>query len=66
MTGLLKDAPRIGMGCRAIGGPFWSGDILVDYGSTDDKESIKAIDAAWAAGIEDILKRPPEGPARAR
>ncbi len=47
----LKDAPRIGMGCWAIGGPFRNGDIPVGYSGTNDADSIKAIHEAWDAGV---------------
>lgn len=51
MNNDLKQAPRIGMGCWAIGGPFWNGDVPVGYSGTNDKDSLQAVDAAWAAGI---------------
>lgn len=51
MTSRLSQAPRIGMGCWAIGGPFWSGDIPVGYSGTDDVESRRAIQAAFDAGV---------------
>lgn len=51
MDDKLKKAPRIGMGCWAIGGPFWNGDIPVGYSGTNDADSTKAIHAAWAAGV---------------
>lgn len=51
MPSRIKHAPRIGMGCWAIGGPFWSGDIPVGYSGTNDVDSTKAIHAAWAAGV---------------
>ncbi len=50
MTSKLENAPRIGMGCWAIGGPFWFGDIPVGYSGTDDIDSRAAINAALAAG----------------
>lgn len=39
------------MGCWAIGGPFWSGDVPVGYSGTNDFDSTRAIHAAWAAGV---------------
>ncbi|WP_205859802.1 aldo/keto reductase [Cochlodiniinecator piscidefendens] len=51
MTSQLKTAPRIGMGCWAIGGPFWSGNIPVGYSGADDAESTRTVQAAWANGV---------------
>ncbi len=39
------------MGCWAIGGPFWNGDVPVGYSDTNDSDSINAIEAAWSAGV---------------
>ncbi|TNM59919.1 aldo/keto reductase [Aliirhizobium smilacinae] len=39
------------MGCWAIGGHFWSGDIPVGYSGSDDDESIRTIHASWDAGV---------------
>ncbi len=47
----IRTAPRIGMGCWAIGGMFWKGDLPVGYSGTNDKDSIAAVHAAWAAGV---------------
>ncbi len=47
----LSTAPRIGMGCWAIGGPFWNGEIPVGYSGTNDTDSKEAIHAAWSAGV---------------
>ena len=33
----------IGLGCWAIGGPFFAGDVAVGWGEVDDDESIRAI-----------------------
>ena len=33
----------LGMGCWAIGGPFWRGDVPVGWGNVDDSESLRAI-----------------------
>ncbi len=51
MNRMQKKTPRIGMGCWAIGGPFWNGDNPVGYAGTNDADSTKAIHAAWAAGV---------------
>lgn len=51
MSSLLDSAPRIGMGCWAIGGPFWSGDVPVGYAGADKSESIRAIHTAWSGGV---------------
>lgn len=47
----FESAPRIGMGCWAIGGPFFAGDAHLGWGETDDATSRATIDAAWEAGI---------------
>ena len=36
----------LGMGCWAIGGPFWAGETPLGYGEVDDDESSRAIHAA--------------------
>ncbi len=41
----------LGMGCWAIGGPFWSGETPQGWGKVDDEESIRAIRAALDLGI---------------
>ena len=41
----------MGMGCWAIGGPFWRGDQPVGWGTIDDDESIRAIHRALDLGI---------------
>lgn len=51
MNHSLRTTPRIGMGCWAIGGPFWNGDIPVGYAGSDDAESIRTIHAAWDSGV---------------
>lgn len=51
MTSRLQTAPRIGMGCWAIGGPFWCGDIAAGYSGADDAESLRTIHAAWDHGM---------------
>ncbi|EHH14158.1 aldo/keto reductase [Mesorhizobium amorphae] len=42
---------RIGMGCWAIGGHFWSGETPVGYSGADDSQSVETIHAAWDGGI---------------
>ncbi len=51
MDSIFEGAPRIAMGCWAIGGPFWSGDVSVGYAGTNDADSAGAIHAAWDAGV---------------
>ena len=41
----------MGMGCWAIGGPFWSGDTPHGWGEVDDGESIRAIQTCIYMGI---------------
>ena len=41
----------LGMGCWAIGGPFWSGDEPHGWGEVDDDESIRAIYKALEMGV---------------
>jgi len=41
----------LGMGCWAIGGPFWSGTTPNGWGEVDDNESIRAIHAALDCGV---------------
>jgi aryl-alcohol dehydrogenase-like predicted oxidoreductase len=41
----------LGMGCWAIGGPFWSGDEPHGWGEVDDDESIRAIHKALEMGV---------------
>jgi aryl-alcohol dehydrogenase-like predicted oxidoreductase len=41
----------LGMGCWAIGGPFWSGDEPHGWGEVDDAESIRAIHCALEHGV---------------
>jgi len=41
----------LGMGCWAIGGPFWSGETPNGWGEVDDDESIRAIHAALDGGV---------------
>ncbi|MGL6258973.1 aldo/keto reductase [Vibrio sp. WXL210] len=44
----------LGMGCWAIGGPFWEGDKPLGWGAVDDKQSLRAIHAGIDAGINFI------------
>lgn len=48
---ILKDSPRIGMGCWAIGGTCEANGLAVGYGETDDHESRRTLEAAWEAGV---------------
>lgn len=41
----------MGMGCWAIGGPFWRGDVPVGWGEVDDDESIRAVQACIDSGV---------------
>jgi len=41
----------LGMGCWAIGGPFWAGDSPLGWGEVDDEESIRAVHAALDLGV---------------
>lgn len=45
------EIPRLGMGCWAIGGPFYAGDVPLGWGDVDDDESIRAIHRAVDLGI---------------
>ena len=42
---------RLGMGCWAIGGPFYAGDEPLGYAGADDAQSLAAIEASYDAGI---------------
>ncbi|WP_225773156.1 aldo/keto reductase [Inquilinus sp. Marseille-Q2685] len=46
-----REVPRLGLGCWAIGGPFFAGDTPLGYGAVDDAESIAAIHCAVDLGI---------------
>ena len=41
----------MGLGCWAIGGPFWAGETPVGWGDVDDEESIRAVHAGLDLGI---------------
>jgi aryl-alcohol dehydrogenase-like predicted oxidoreductase len=45
------EVSALGMGCWAIGGPFWEGETPNGWGEVDDEESIRAIHAALDHGI---------------
>ena len=45
------EIPALGMGCWAIGGPFWFGTQPLGWGEVDDKESVAAIHKALDLGI---------------
>ncbi|UVC09676.1 aldo/keto reductase [Rhizobium sp. TH2] len=46
-----RTIPRLGMGCWAIGGPFYAGDVPLGWGEVDDNESIAAVQRALDLGI---------------
>jgi len=41
----------LGMGCWAIGGPFYHGEESLGWGAVDDDESIRTLHAAYDHGI---------------
>jgi aryl-alcohol dehydrogenase-like predicted oxidoreductase len=41
----------MGLGCWAIGGPFWDGETPLGWGEVDDEESVRAIHAGLDLGI---------------
>ena len=41
----------LGMGCWAIGGPFWSDDTPLGWGEVDDNESLRALHRAFDLGV---------------
>lgn len=41
----------LGLGCWAIGGPFWSGETPIGWGEVDDNESIRAIHRSLELGV---------------
>ncbi len=45
------EVSALGMGCWAIGGPFWAGDQPLGWGEVDDAESTRAIHAALEHGV---------------
>ena len=46
-----REVSALGMGCWAIGGPFWVDDLPLHYGQVDDEESVRAIHHALDLGI---------------
>ena len=51
LGGLGPEVSPIGMGCWAIGGPFWFGTQPLGWGEVDDNESIAAIRRAHELGV---------------
>lgn len=47
----IPTQPTLGLGCWAIGGPFFSGDTALGWGEVDDTVSTKAIETALDHGI---------------
>jgi len=45
------EVSALGMGCWAIGGPFWDGTTPLGWGEVDDNESIRAVHAALDLGV---------------
>ena len=45
------EVSAMGLGCWAIGGPFWEGDKPHGWGTVDDNESIHAIQRAIELGV---------------
>ncbi|HZR41223.1 MAG TPA: aldo/keto reductase [Ktedonobacteraceae bacterium] len=46
------EVSALGLGCWAIGGPFWGApDLPIGYGQVDDSESIRAIHRALDLGV---------------
>jgi aryl-alcohol dehydrogenase-like predicted oxidoreductase len=41
----------LGMGCWAIGGPFWRGDTPVGWGDVNDEESKRSLERALDLGV---------------
>ena len=46
-----QEVSAVGMGCWAIGGPFWRGEIAVGWGKVDDEESVRAVHKALDLGV---------------
>jgi aryl-alcohol dehydrogenase-like predicted oxidoreductase len=46
-----REIPALGLGCWAIGGPFYSGETPLGWGEVDDRQSIAAIHRAADLGI---------------
>jgi aryl-alcohol dehydrogenase-like predicted oxidoreductase len=45
------EVSALGMGCWAIGGPWWDGDQPLGWGAVDDDESIRAVRRALELGV---------------
>jgi len=45
------EVSALGMGCWAIGGPFWEKGTPLGWGEVDDKESIRSIHCAMDLGV---------------
>jgi aryl-alcohol dehydrogenase-like predicted oxidoreductase len=45
------EVSALGMGCWAIGGPFWRGERPIGWGDVDDAESIRAVECALDLGV---------------
>jgi len=45
------EVSALGMGCWAIGGPFWAGETPLGWGEVNDEESTRAIEAALEMGV---------------
>jgi aryl-alcohol dehydrogenase-like predicted oxidoreductase len=45
------EVSALGMGCWAIGGPFWAGEQPLGWGEVDDEESIRAVHRALELGV---------------
>jgi aryl-alcohol dehydrogenase-like predicted oxidoreductase len=41
----------MGMGCWAIGGPYWAGEQPLGWGEVDDEESVRALRRALDLGV---------------
>lgn len=52
MKFLKQDIAPLGMGCWAIGGPFFAGDQPLGFANVGDAESTRTIHAALDAGIQ--------------
>ena len=46
-----RTVPRLGMGCWALGGPLYAGEVPLSYGEVDDTASRRAIAVALELGI---------------
>ncbi len=45
------EVSALGLGCWAIGGPFWAGETPQGWGEVDDDESTRAIHAGLEMGV---------------